>query len=76
MSETPKFHIHGPEIDEEAGELTWTAAVATEQIEAYEVVVTVRYPKGNTAWDAETIQAHKDDAMTVLMDLAHEITHE
>ncbi len=75
MSENPKFHIHGPEFDTEAKELTWTAAVATAQIEAYEVVVVVRYPKGNTVWDADTLQAHKEDAMTVLMDLAHEITH-
>lgn len=73
MSENPKFHIHGPELDEESRELSWTAAVATEQIEAYEVVVIVRYPKGNTEWDADT---HKSEAVAVLKDLAHEITHE
>ena len=73
MSKDTEFHISGPTSDEDNREITWSAAVATGQVEAYEVEITVRYPKGNTAWSEAKIRACKEEAKGVLANLVDEI---
>ena len=73
MSDEAKFKTHGPHIDRDRRELTWTAMVATGQLEADEVVITVRYPMANTAWSEAAIRHCAEEAKDMLIDVAEEI---